>query len=242
MLALRRHLDVLSGLVGKANARRTFTPPPGHVYVNLGSGIAVAPGWVNIDAGFTAMCAALPAPVLRLIYLVTTVRRSLDPEEFVRRLKSGLFIHADLRTRIPLPDECADVIYTAHFVEHLYRDEAERLFREAWRVLKPTGVFRINVPSLEVTLERFAQGKTEDALTEFFAHSAAEERRGHDRHRYMYDFSLLEGMLRHAGFSNVVRRSRGEGVLPDLELFEQRPTGLYAEATKTAPVPARTVL
>jgi SAM-dependent methyltransferase len=235
---LRSRLDLVSGLLGKANARRTFMPPPGRVYVNLGSGLTVAPGWVNIDAGLTAMCAALPAPLLRLIYPVTTVRRSLALDEFVRRLKSGMFIHADLRTRIPLPDESADVIYTAHFVEHLYRDEAERLFREAWRVLKPTGVFRINVPSLEVTLQRFAEGKVEEALAEFFAQSGAEEHRGHDRHRYMYDFPLLEGMLRRAGFSNVARRKRGEGVVPDLELFEQRPTGLYAEAAKTGTVPA----
>lgn len=237
---LRRYLDLVTGLVSKVNSRRTFGLPPGDVRLNLGSGITVAPGWVNIDVGLAAMCAGWPPALLRLIYPAATVRRFLSADDFVHRLKSGTFIHADLSRRIPLSDASVDIVYTAHFVEHLYRVEAERLFEEVWRVLRPGGIFRVNVPSLEVALQRFEEGKTEEGLAEFFPRSSKEERR-YDRHRYLYDFPLLERMLRATGFAEIVRRQRAEGAVPDLELFEQRPTGLYVEATKPIASTGRSV-
>jgi ubiquinone/menaquinone biosynthesis C-methylase UbiE len=42
-------------------------------------------------------------------------------------------------TRLAFPSETFDTITMADFVEHLYPDELERSFREAYRVLKPSG-------------------------------------------------------------------------------------------------------
>jgi hypothetical protein len=99
--------------------------------------------------------------------------------------------------------------------------------------LKPRGVFRINVPSLEEPLRLFQEGATEDALAFFFPRSAADIRRVGmlGQHRYLYDWPTLERLLRDAGFTHVEQRRKREGTVPDLDVLENRSeTGLYVEA------------
>jgi predicted SAM-dependent methyltransferase len=118
-------------------------------------------------------------------------------------------------------------------VEHLYRDEAEFVFREVRRVLRHGGVFRINVPDLQVTIDKFNQGETEAALDMLFERRRSDEKGWYSRHRYLYDYDLLRRLLAEAGFQNIERCSRGKGLVPNLDLLEQRsPTGLYVEAIK----------
>jgi predicted SAM-dependent methyltransferase len=53
-------------------------------------------------------------------------------------------ILCDLNQGIPLRSECADEIYTSHFLEHL--DEHKRLIRDVVRVGKPNAKFVVVVP------------------------------------------------------------------------------------------------
>lgn len=51
----------------------------------------------------------------------------------------------------PIPDNSADNLYSAHFVEHIphgdgFNDPFFHFFDEAWRVLKPGGLFTILTP------------------------------------------------------------------------------------------------
>src|SRR5215831_3939109 len=50
---------------------------------------------------------------------------------------------------IPLADECCDVVYHSHLLEHLRPSDAFRLMKECCRVLKPGGILRVAVPDLE---------------------------------------------------------------------------------------------
>jgi len=53
------------------------------------------------------------------------------------------------------------------------------------------------------------------------------------QHRYMYDFDLLRDLLIDAGFTSVIRRDYRVGVVPDLEILDNRPEEtLYVEATR----------
>ncbi len=61
-------------------------------------------------------------------------------------VEGNIFARHNLLYGIPLPN-AADYIYSAYFFEHLYREDSERLFREAHCVLKSSGVFRINAPA-----------------------------------------------------------------------------------------------
>jgi predicted SAM-dependent methyltransferase len=55
----------------------------------------------------------------------------------------------DIEKRLPFPDDHADFIYAEHVVEHVDYQAALRFLRRGRRVLKPGGVIRICVPSLE---------------------------------------------------------------------------------------------
>jgi len=55
----------------------------------------------------------------------------------------------DLRKGVPFPDECFDVVYHSHVLEHFQRPAAAGFLRECHRVLKSGGILRVAVPDLE---------------------------------------------------------------------------------------------
>jgi len=53
---------------------------------------------------------------------------------------------------LPFDDNSIDFIYSEHFFEHLFFDEAFALFRECHRILKPYGVIRTCVPDADLRI------------------------------------------------------------------------------------------
>lgn len=55
------------------------------------------------------------------------------------------FINHDLMSGspLPVPDASAEIIYTSHTIEHVKDEAVGRLFHEAYRALRPGGVFRV---------------------------------------------------------------------------------------------------
>jgi len=76
--------------------------------------------------------------------------------------KRGVVAH-DLTCGIPAEASSVDVVYQAALFEHLRRDEAARLLREIYRILKPGGIVRIGVPDLEKICRIYLQ-KLEAAI------------------------------------------------------------------------------
>ena len=57
----------------------------------------------------------------------------------------GVDYVADIESGLPfLPDNCADELYSSHFLEHI--DDLELFLKECHRILKPEGLFNIYVP------------------------------------------------------------------------------------------------
>lgn len=50
---------------------------------------------------------------------------------------------------LDFPDYTFDVVYASHFVEHLDLEQLDNVFKEVFRILKPSGVFRVATPDLE---------------------------------------------------------------------------------------------
>lgn len=231
----RRLLDFATVGTAHVRARQRFEVPPGPVFVNLGAGLNVAPGWVNIDGNLSTLVAGLPGPLRRTAYRLSSGRKWQSVDEWEQLITAHTFIHHDLRRGIPLDDQTVDAVYSAHFFHHLYRDVAEFLVSETYRVLKPAGLIRINVPDLAVIVAQFQEGKTEQALDALFPRTASQERSGYSRPRSLYDFDLLARVLERAGFADVSRCERGEGRVPDLDRLEHRSrSGLYVEAVRPA--------
>jgi predicted SAM-dependent methyltransferase len=57
----------------------------------------------------------------------------------------------DIRRPLSLPDTSFDAVYANHVLEHLTPEEGAKFTKEIYRVLKPSGVFRVVVPDLETT-------------------------------------------------------------------------------------------
>ena len=60
----------------------------------------------------------------------------------------------DIRNALPWPDGSVEMAMASHVVEHITPHEAFRFFKEVHRVLKPGGVFRVIVPTLELIEDR----------------------------------------------------------------------------------------
>lgn len=234
---MRWLIDTATLLLGRLRRGRRVhanaDPADGKVKVNLGCGLAVAPGWVNVDASLNAVLANLPRALLPLAYRLSGSNRYYTREQYIGLLSGHRFVHHDLAHSLPFADASVDVVYSSHFVEHLFRDEAIVLMRESLRILKPGGLVRIAVPDLAWAVDCYRRGLKREMLEQYFF---VEDRSSFlARHKYMYDFDLLRDTLEAAGFTAVERHAFREGRAPDLPLLDNRPDEtLFVEAVKPA--------
>lgn len=219
----------LSGL--KKNKRYRAPVSMSQVKVNLGCGLAVQPGWINIDGSFNALLASLPGFLIPIAYRISGANRYYSLVEYSKLIEENTFIHFDLSKGIPLDNGCADFIYSSHFLEHLYYEDAKFLLSECKRVLKEDGVVRISIPDLEHAVKRYLNGEKHQTLQDYFF---VEDRSNElSRHKYMYDFDMLRVLFRESGFDLVKRQSFREGEVPDIECLDNREDeSLFVEAKK----------
>lgn len=198
--------------------------------LNVGSGLRVAPGWINLDASMHSVVAHLPKPLTGLAYAFTGSRTSLDRPEYQKLLANNRFVLHDVRYGLPIEDSALDFVYCAHLLEVLSLPDAQRLINEMHRVLVPGGQVRLGLTDLEVAVEIYRAGSPRDAVDLVFGSgewTAINER------RRCYDFELISAELEAAGFSKITRRRTGEGDVPDAICLD-RDLGymLFVEATK----------
>ena len=215
----RRTIDQVERLFGWLYKRQRIESSSQPVKVNLGSGLHVAPGWINLDGSLKTLLARLPQFALRWAYPLATVGDTNSRDEFVTLLRDHRFVFHNLKYGIPFQDSSVDFIFSSHVLHHLYREEALALIREALRVLKPGGTMRIAVPDLEVIVGLYLEGRREQALKYLFY--PKEPRSKLSRRCYQYDFVLLKGLLEEAGVRNVRRCKFREGTVPDLDRLDR---------------------
>lgn len=205
--------------------------PAGVLKVNVGSGIAVAGGWINLDGSLHALLANAPRSVLSFVYRRThTVSRIISEDDYVATLEQHRFIFHNLEHGLPFERGVVDFIYCSHVLEHLALPDAEKLVAEMFRVLKPGGMVRLCVPDLARAVALYQQGAKREALEYFFTDGRSGS---YDQHRYMYDFDLLAQTLQAAGFADITQCEYQQGAVPDAELLDNRPEQtLFVEALK----------
>lgn len=57
--------------------------------------------------------------------------------------------------KLPLENNIAELIYTSHCIEHVNDLAVKNLFKEAYRVLKPGGYFRIVTPDIDLAYDAY---------------------------------------------------------------------------------------
>lgn len=228
---LRRSVDILSVWMGWLHRHRRVRQPTNRpVKVNLGCGLTVAPGWINIDGSLNALIANWPRFTHSVLYRIAGARQYHSREQYLAIIRSNKFLHHDLRYSIPLPDNCADFVYSSHFLEHMDRITGRRLLSETLRVLRPGGVVRIGVPDLAYAWIMYQRGDKERMLHDYFFIDGAT---GYSQHRYLYDYDMLAAVLAEIGFDRINRCQYQQGLTPDLELLDNRADyTLFVEAQK----------
>lgn len=202
------------------------------VKVNLGCGLRVADGWLNIDGSLNAMFAAWPRWFHKILYRLSGSRQYYTFDEYSEILSDHQFLFHDLSSSLPLYPNSVDFIYSSHFFEHIFKDEAEALLKQCAAALRPGGVIRISIPDLEFAVSLYALGRKEEMLEDYFFVSGKGSYLA--RHKYMYDFEMIKSVLERSGFSSVTRCEYQQGRLPDIKLLDIYPeVSLFVEAVRS---------
>jgi SAM-dependent methyltransferase len=230
----RRLINYAERMLTWSRRSRQIKPTPGIVKVNLGSGLYVAPGWINVDGSLKTALARWPRSLLHLVYPFLS-NSSHSREEFAELLHSNLFVIHNLKYGVPLPTDSVDFILTSHVLHHLYKDQALRLLIDINRALKAGGTVRVAVPDLEYIIALYLQGRREEAIEKYFFYPSGSRSELSTRH-YQYDFVLLKQLLENAGFTNVRRCICYQGDTPDLDKLDRLSyETLFVEANKRVP-------
>lgn len=81
-------------------------------------------------------------------------------DHYAKRHEGHAFVQYDLTALAPLPIETgtAEVIYSAHTLEHVPDDAVRNVLAEAYRALKPGGYLRVVVPDADLMLRAYLRG------------------------------------------------------------------------------------
>lgn len=165
-------------------------PPERLRRLHFGPGPDLREGWLNIDY--------LPAPTGGLI-------------------ENGRLLNYDLRKGVPVPDGAAEIIYSSHFFEHLYFDDAGRLLADCHRALAPGGVLRTALPNYRALFEAYVAGDKAflqrpdqremvgymPLHNRHFADLLSRWVYEFDQHRYIYDVENFSALLEAVGFTGI---------------------------------------
>jgi predicted SAM-dependent methyltransferase len=115
-------------------------------------------------------------------------------------------VFVDVTKPLPFPSQSIDVIYLEEVIEHISRDDGDRLLGECRRILKPGGALRLTTPCLDLYAAQF-DGDTvyERKINDIFY------RHGH---RYIYSKSGVHTLLEVAGFTAVMESSFRDAASP----------------------------
>jgi SAM-dependent methyltransferase len=143
----------------RVNRQLSETASTGPLIVNLGCGVKTSERCVNVDWSIYII---LHQNRWLLPLMGPLIRR--DRVERVHGMRGKTICH-NLRKGIPFPDNSVDAVYHSHLMEHIDRDGVPTFQKEIFRVLKPGGIQRICVPSLELYVSEYSASLAADDLT-----------------------------------------------------------------------------
>lgn len=209
--------------------------------VYVGCGMNAVEGVQNLDNS--------PSVIIgrhRFLYCILNSMKLLKPEQktFINVVKDKNIKYGNV-TKLPFEDGTMDLVYTSHTIEHLYREDLLKFIREAERVLKPDGVFRIVIPDLAICLEKYKESGDADTFCEALCMGQRDRPDfiqklsillfGDRGHKWMYDgVSMKKYIEKHSNFQAIILRA-GETTLSggcEINLREHEGESVYLECRK----------
>jgi SAM-dependent methyltransferase len=215
--------------------------------LNLGCGAIRPEGWENIDSSLNAHLQKIPV----IGKIIPKMFKSVSYD-------SKNLIYMNLNKRWKYDDNSVDIAYSSHTLEHLTLRSADLFLKEAYRCLKPGGVFRVVVPDLYKICKRYIdeyEQATEGDPTKFvmwainmhregqygdkigFFKKMIYEKQGYPhQHKFMYDVKSLTERFKQIGFVEMRSKVYGESeyiaAIKDVEGKEESYLSVYLEAKK----------
>jgi len=135
--------------------------------------------------------------------------------------------YGDIVSGLPLNKDTCAAVYCSHVLEHLTLDEFRSAIKESYRILKSQGLFRMVLPDLEHSINRYISNQSSAAAMEFMeetslgrkyrARSLMEmirSRFGNSQHLWMWDYKSLTKELDDCGFVKIRRAQFGDSSEP----------------------------
>jgi len=116
-------------------------------------------------------------------------------------------IEVDITKPLPFQSDSVDFVYCSHTAEHLSGPDCFRFFEEVHRILKPSGVFRVIVPSItrviEVVTPEYLEWLGKSGFGQPNLRSAIENLVCGHGHLIFFSPDTLQAMLYGAGFDRM---------------------------------------
>lgn len=135
-----------------------------------------------------------------------------------------------------------DVIYLSHVFEHFsYHEDAMKVLGLFYKWLKPNGILRLAVPSLEIASIAYTQGSDlkflygADFKGYYFEDTACERFNFFMKewqHKMVYDYPQLKMMLQKVGFTRIGKRNANESLIENFNYDRFISESLYIESIK----------
>ena len=104
-------------------------------------------------------------------------------------------------TKLPYPENSAEVIETYHVIEHVPRHAFPVVLVSWYKILVPGGKLIIECPDFDTIVKEYSNGK-QNRIDDIFGL----QRFAGDAHHFGYNFKMLEGLLRKAGFIDIQKK------------------------------------
>lgn len=126
----------------------------------------------------------------------------------------------DILNKLPFKNNSVKEIYLSNVLEHFYFDEALKILKEIYRVLKKEGVVRIVVPDLEKSIQAYIKNDYH-FFSDFPYKFQSQGGRFYNfifcdaQHKMAFDFEFLKEILTMAGFKkeNIFKVESGKSNL-----------------------------
>lgn len=117
------------------------------------------------------------------------------------RLLPGVDIVASIDDLSMVKDNSVDLIYCCHVLEHIPRDNVQKILQEWYRILKPTGTLRLSVPNFSAVVDHYNKYKELPRLKGLLYGGQTYPE---NFHYNIWDFSTMSAMLETANFHSTV--------------------------------------
>jgi hypothetical protein len=178
-------------------------------YVQFGCGRSGPKEWKNFDASPTLYFERIP--LIGRLYTKNDTRFSKTVE------------YGDIVSGLPIENKTCDVIYCSHVLEHLSLENFRIALINSCSYLKSGGTFRLVLPDLEFSINRYNNDKSSSASLVFLRETLLGREvspqgirgfivnyLGHSEHLWMWDYKSIRKELENVGFSNIRRCYYGD--------------------------------